>query len=337
MTAPHHVISAWIARWDTHFVETIVFGTTDPHQIAHLIDAFCQKELAATVVDYLFYESSQGAVCGVRLADGRRVVLKIHQLSRSLDFLQAVVQVQNYLHAHGYPCTKPLFDPKLLANGTATVEEFINEGIYHQAHDPAIRRSMAQMLAQLIKLTWTPETIPGVHPATLDIRLPEGVIWPTPHNKLFDFEATASGAEWIDEIARPAQETKLHGTGKLVLGHTDWSVKHFRYVGERVRVIYDWDSLALEKEPVIVGHTSVNFTYTEFFDGPKHPTFEETRAFVAEYETARGNPFTADEQQTLKAAQIYSIAYGARVEHSLKPDETTYPEGSCRSRLAQYK
>ena len=337
MAAQYDAIAAWMARWDTHFVEPIVFGTTDPRQIAYLIDAFCQKELAAPVADYLFYESSQGAVCGVRLANGRRIVLKIHQPSRSQDFLQAVVQVQNYLQAHNYPCTKPLLNPKPLANGTTTVEELVDEGVYHQAHDPAIRRSMASMLAQLIKLTQQPEVIPGLHPAALDIRLPEGVIWPTPHSKLFDFKATASGAEWIDEIAHWTQEIRLHGVGQLVLGHTDWSVKHFRYVGERVHVIYDWDSLALEKEPVIVGHTSVNFTYTEFFDGPIHPTFDETHAFVIEYETARGKPFSADEQKTLKAAQIYSIAYGARIEHALQPHETTYPEGSCRSRLALYQ
>ncbi len=337
MTAQYDIIEAWMARWDMHFVESIVFGTTDPHQIAYLIDTFCQKELSVAVDSYLFYESSQGAVCGVSLLDGRRVVLKIHQPSRSLDFLQAVIQVQHYLHANGYPCTKPLLGPKPLAYSTATVEEFVDEGVYHQAHDPAIRRSMAQMLAWLIKLTSAPETIPGVHPAALDLRLPEGVTWPTPHNKLFDFEATAAGAEWIDEIARPAQEIRLHGAGRLVLGHTDWSVKHFRYLGEQVRIIYDWDSLALDKELVIVGHTSVNFTYTEFFDGPRFPTFEETHAFVAEYETARGKRFTFDELQTLKAARIHGIAYGARIEHSLKPNETTYPEGSCRSRLTQHR
>src|SRR2546430_15304418 len=114
-----------------------------------------------------------------------------------------------------------------------------------------------------------PEAIPGVQPASLDLRLPAGAIWPAPHSKLFDFEATTIGAEWIDEIARQAQEIKLHGAGQLVLGHTDWGVKHFRYVGKKIRVIYDWDSLAFEKEPIIVGHASWYFTYTEFFGGSR--------------------------------------------------------------------
>src|SRR5258708_814151 len=337
MIAQHDVITSWIAQWDAHFVEPVVFGLTDPHQIAYLIDTFCQEELGAAVADYLFYESSIGAVCGVRLVDGRRVVVKVHQSSCSLDFLKAVVRVQHYLVNHGYPCTKPLLDPRPLAYGIATTEEFDDEGAYHQAYDPIIRRSMAEMLAWLIQLTRTPEAIPGVQPAALDLRLPAGVVWPTPHSKLFNFEATATGAEWIDEIARKAQEIKLRGAGQLVLGHTDWGVKHFRYVGERIHVIYDWDSLAFEKEPIIVGHASGYFTYTEFFGESRQPTNEEACAFVADYEAARGKPFTHEEHQTLKAAKIYGLAYGARCEHALNPRETTYPEGSCRSLLARYR
>jgi hypothetical protein len=333
----YDVITSCIAQCDTHFVEPAVFGTTDPHQIACLIDTFCQKELGTAVADYIFYESSVGAVCGLGLVDGRRVVVKVHQPSYPLDFLQAVVMVQQYLVAHGYPCPEPLLDPRHLAHGIATTEEFVDEGIYQEAYDPTIRRSMAEMLAWLIQLTRSPGVIPGVEPTTFDKRLPVGRIWPTPHSKLFDFEATSSGAEWIDEIARETQEIKLRGAGQLVLGHTDWGVKHFRFAGERVCIIYDWDSLAYEKEPIIVGHASGYFTYTEIFGEPRLPTDDEARAFVAEYEAARGRPFTVEEHLTLKAAKIYRIAYAARCEHALNPNEPVYPEGSCRSFLAQYK
>lgn len=337
MIACYDAITAYMVPWETHFVEPVVFGTTDSYQIACLLDAFCQQELDAAVADVLFYESSIGAVCGLRLQDSRRVVVKVHQPSHTLEFLQAVVRVQNYLLARGYPCTKPLLDPRPLAHGLATTEEFVDEGEYRQADDPAVRRSIAQMLAWLIQITGTPEIIPGVQSALFDRRLPPGVIWPVPHSKLFDFETTAAGAEWIDEIARQAQKIRLEGAGQLVLGHEDWGVKHFRFLGEKVRVIYDWDSLIYEKEPVIVGHASVYFTYTELFGEFRLPTDEEARAFVAEYEVARGGPFTPEEHQTLNAAKIYSLAYGARCEHALSPDETTFPEGSSRSMLTQYR
>ncbi len=77
--------------------------------------------------------------------------------------------------------------------------------------------------------------------------------------------------------------------------------------------------------------------YTEFFEGPRFPTNEESQAFIAAYEEARGTPFTSDEHQTLQAAKIGSLAYGARCEHALKPHETSYPEGSCRFLLAHYR
>jgi len=337
MIASNKVISDWIHKWSVLFVENTVFNTTDPDQIATLIDDFCRRELASPVATFLFYGSSQGAVCGVELLDGRRIVLKIHQPSRSLDFLNAVIQVQHYLIASGYPCTKPLLEPKPIASGVATVEELVDEGEYRDAHNPVIRRSIAEMLAWLITLTWTPDAIPDLRPSSLDLRLPSGTTWPTPHSKLFDFEATAKGAQWIDAIARRTQEIKVQGAGQLVIGHTDWGVKHFRYLpDERVRIIYDWDSLALEKEPIIVGHAAAYFTYTEFFDVERLPSREESQAFIAEYEAARGKPFTLEERKTLDAAMIYGLAYGARCEHALKPDEQDYPEGSSRALLAQH-
>jgi len=336
MVASSKVIAEWTSKWSVLLVEDIVFKTTDPDQIATIIDDFCQRELASPVAVLLFYESSQGAVCGVELVDGRRVVLKIHQPSRSLDFLHAIISVQRYLVANGYPCTKPLLAPTAIANGTATVEELVDEGVYRNAHDPTIRRSMAEMLAWLVKLTWNPETIPCLQPSALDLRLPPGTTWPTPHSKLFDFEATAVGAEWIDVIAQQAQTIKLQGAGQLVVGHTDWGVKHFRYVGERVSIIYDWDSLSLEKEPIIVGHAATYFTYTEFFDVARLPSREESQAFIADYEVARGNPFTSAERKTLDAAMVYGLAYGARCEHALRPNKHDYPAGSSRALLTQY-
>jgi hypothetical protein len=137
--ARYDVITSWIAQWDTHFVEPVVFGTTDPYQIAYLLNTFCQQELGAAVADYLFYESSIGAVCGICLEDGRRVVVKVHQPSHSLDFLQAVVLVQRYLIDRGYPCTKPLLNPRPLAHGLATTEELVDEGVYRQAQEIRLR------------------------------------------------------------------------------------------------------------------------------------------------------------------------------------------------------
>jgi hypothetical protein len=103
---------------------------------------------------------------------------------------------------------------------------------------------------------------------------------------------------------------------------------------QTLRVIYDWDSLAFEKEPIIVGHASWYFTYTKFFGESRLPTDEETRAFIAEYEGARGKQFTYQEHQTLQAAKVYGLAYSARCDHALNPNETTYPESAAHCFLS---
>ena len=89
MIAQHEVITSYITQEDTHFVEPIVFGTSDPHKIAGLIDTFCQEELGAHVANFLFYESSVGAVCGAhslrsigKFGTSKERVCNMLQLSR---------------------------------------------------------------------------------------------------------------------------------------------------------------------------------------------------------------------------------------------------------------
>jgi hypothetical protein len=44
---------------------------------------------------------------------------------------------------------------------------------------------------------------------------------------------------------------------------------------------------------------------------------EETRAFVADYETARGAPLTAAELRSAHAAAVYVRAYATRCGHAV--------------------
>jgi hypothetical protein len=155
-------------------------------------------------------------------------------------------------------------------------------------------------------------------------------------SNIFDFEAAAAGAEWIDNLARQARQTLQNAAGEYVIGHIDWSVKDFRFENGIVRVIYDWDSLALDRETIIVGEAARGFTSTWHLDVRIAPDPEEARAFVHEYETARGKSFTAVEWNTIAAAATYAMAYSARCEHSLDPRTSNFPEGSYREALARY-
>jgi hypothetical protein len=185
------------------------------------------------------------------------------------------------------------------------------------AHDPAIRRTMAQTLAWLIDLACE---VPDVQELDKGWRWPKkGRLWPEPHNALFDFEITAEGAEWIDEVAEEAKKIMDGCDGEVVVGHTDWSVDQMRFKSGEVSVVYDWDSVRPEKEVVVMGTAAATFTATWRFGAPNPPNPEETWAFVEEYEAARQSVFSGEERAAIAAASVYVMAYTARCEHALDP------------------
>ncbi len=50
----------------------------------------------------------------------------------------------------------------------------------------------------------------------------------------------------------------------------------------------------------------------------------------------RGYPFTKSERTTMVAVATYMIAWTARLEHSVDPNETNYPAGKYLAALARY-
>jgi hypothetical protein len=244
------------------------------------------------------------------LEDGTRIALKVHTERAGQDSLEAVQQVQGALRERGFPCPRPLG-----VRERATLEEWRDDGDYLDAHRPEVRRAVAAELARLLRLTRDLQPIAAMPPFFPPA---DGALWPVPHNVLFDFEATAAGAGWIDEIARAAKP--LRAAGDLVVGHGDWTVKHFRFDGLRPTVIYDWDSLYTDFEPLHVGGSAATFTYTEHLPVSLWPSVDEAAAFLDDYEAARGRPFTPAERLAAGAAAVYGRAYSTRCVHALGGD-----------------
>lgn len=327
--ADHH------AGWPGPFVEDDVLGTHDPGAVAAALEGFCRAQLGARVVACAFYEASVGLVAGVEFADGRRIAVKAHRPGVDANHLLAAHRVQAALAERGFPCPRPVCPPHPLGRGLATAEELLDEGDRRDAHDPEIRRAMAGNLARLVALAEDLRSTSGLRRGFLSRPDALRELWPEPHSRLFDFRGTATGAEWIDEHARRARAVLSEvARGRPVVGHIDWSVKHFRFVGSRARVIYDWDSLRLEPEPAIVGEAARGFTMTWYLDVAVIPSVEEARAFVAEYEEARGRRFGSAERRQLGAAAAYALAYTARCEACLDGAAGDFPPGSARHALA---
>ena len=330
-------LAAWLALPYEFALERGIFGSADPDAIRRVVDAFCATTFGAPVAAVLSYVSSLGCVFTLRLADGRRLVLKVSPPQDSAASLVSMARIQAHLARHGFPCPRPLGGPWSLAHGHATAMEHRDEGAFVTADDPTIRRALAEALARQIALARDFTSLPGLGPA-LWTSLPTERLYPTPHLSIFDLEATAGGAEWIDQIARAARGAASPDESRVVVGHDDWAVKDVRFADGAITVAYDWDSLRRDRESVIVGRAAGLFMMTYRVPHPARiaPRPDEVRAFVDEYEAARGSAFTRAERATMAAVATYMIAWTARLEHSTAPDEVDYPAGTYRDALARY-
>jgi Phosphotransferase enzyme family len=296
--------------------EEDIFGTGDPERIAALVDRFCARSLGSGVERYEFFASSVLSVHGVRLLDGRRVVVKAARPSFGSAFLESAQTVQSHLASSGFPCPKPILGPRELERGIAVVEELLDRGGRADAHDPAIRREMAATLARQVDLARPFVSLNGLRPSLLASPV-VGELWPEPHDARFDFRASGGGAEWIDKLAAAARRRLAENTGETVLAHADWRAEHVRFDGGAIVASYDWQSLAVGSEAALIGQIGYGFTTDWSIEQQRRmPTLEEFRAFITDYAAARGKQFSRTERQTVDAAWVYATAYGARCEHS---------------------
>jgi Ser/Thr protein kinase RdoA (MazF antagonist) len=304
-----------------HHLEKRLLGTADPAEIEGALAALCAP--LGEVRDGLFYEAGVGLVVGLRLVDDGSVVVKLHWWNASRERLTACLAVQAHLRDAGVPAPRPLLPVAAIGPGFATVED-LRAGDTVDGRRADIRTAMATELHRLIEATRSlpcPDALEPVWcPPSADAPL-----WPAPHDTRFDFPASAGGAEWIDDLGRRAFERLRRADPlPLVVGHTDWRVQNMAFDGERIVAIYDWDSVAVAAEPVFVGNAAAVFPTDWRIPHPDPPpTTDEMRAFVADYETARGHAFSPAEREVLDAANLAGLAYSARCQHSdivLRPE-----------------
>ena len=281
------VIAAHLHEWEPApaHVELAVFGSDDAAAIAATLDAFCAQHLGAPVARGLFHQSSIGSVTAVVLRDGRSVVIKARQPKRSRDLLAEVVRVQTYLADRGVLATRVLAGPLTLARGLAIVEAFSDAGAKADPRRPEIRRALAAGLHAIVH-TCEPLVATTSLPPTL-LRTAGDALWPAPHSRLFDFAATARGAEWIDALAQRARAC-MRSAGRRVIGHSDWRREHALFLGDTPVLAYDWDSLACDNEPALVGAAAHGFCADWSEMRRQAPTWKEAHAFIADYAQARG-------------------------------------------------
>ena len=293
-----------------------ILQTADAGRIHQALAAFCAAHLGSALADVACCIFSVGAGFGLALEDGRRVFLKAWPAAGSSEALDSVHTVQHALAEQGFPAPRVLVRPAPFMAGRASVMEWMDRGAQEDARRPALRRAMAATLARQIALAQPYVDLPGLPRHGY----PEGRAWGATHNALFDFDATAAGAEWIDDIAVAAARAARQGEGRRVLGHRDWRVQNMRFADDAVSAVFDWDSLTVALEPEIVGMAAATFTRTDEIPVERAlPTPADMAAFVTDYEAAAGRRFTAGEWRTAGASAMHLLAYTARCEHCYGP------------------
>jgi hypothetical protein len=220
-------------------------------QALDVVDGVCRGALGSGVREQLFRSTAVGNVFGVRLHDGRRVVVKIHQPREDPDTLAAILDIQAHHHRVGFPCPEPLAGPVAVGDRYATVETLVLDGDPADTHPPARRRAVAEALARHLDVAASCGLPPALRRGWN--AYPSDRLWPVEaHDPRGDLTGTAGGAEWIDAFAASVKTTATR-SAPPILGHLDWSGKHFRFAEDRLTVVYDWDSVRVATEAVIVG------------------------------------------------------------------------------------
>ncbi|GAB3769126.1 phosphotransferase family protein [Microlunatus parietis] len=295
----------------------------DPDRLAE----WCREHLGSQPVDQLFSSGHLSAVVGLRLADGREVVIKIRPSSARIA---ACVEVQRRLFRAGFPCPRPLTRAVPFGAEVATAETYVPGG----AELPSAGRAavaFAEAFARLIRLAPRPDEVASLDPAPAWAAWNHGGdgLWPSSaeHPEL-DLNLVG-GPDWIDEAGRRARDRLRAGESEPVIGHCDWLAGNLRWNGDTLLVVHDWDSMIVESEAVLVGLAAALYST---FSPDRLATVEDTERFLAAYCEARGRELSADEVQRSWAAGVWTRAYDAKGEQ-VAGQITSLSEAETRERL----
>jgi Phosphotransferase enzyme family len=255
--------------------------------------------LAATPVTVLFLAGHLSEVVGVRLGDGREVVVK-----RRLDQSQRAgrcVAAQRLLAEQGFPCPTPVTDVSVVDGVAVHAEQFVEGGEVETKDTPAAAARSAVLLADLVRRLGALDVDPP-------LPNPEWVRW----DVLPDWHVTAAVPDWFEDTTRRVQ-AKLAGCDlPPVLGHADWEAQNIRWRNDEPRVIHDWDSLAWLPEAALAGSAAGIFAIHG--EQPTLAPLASSEAFLLAYESERGARFSPYETEIAWAASTWEALHNARDE-----------------------
>ncbi len=289
-------------------LESLV-GERSNDAIEHWVDELALAHLGVRTSGALFAKKSVGAVFGLVLEHGELAVLKLFHRAYSERELLAMHECMQAASASGFPVPRlrsELFEA--MPGVWATFYAFI-DGDQRDGHEPAVRRELARSLAELSALLAPLDASPlPLIPTRLDS------LWPEPRRLWDRRELDVEEARLIDRHALEAQQVIKKSKLPRSAMHIDWGVKNVRFRDDRVSAVYDWDSLYQASEAECAGRAAAQFTAQWEIPALLTPTPEEAKAFLDEYQAARGKKFSRAERTVAAASARYLVAHVARQE-----------------------
>jgi hypothetical protein len=315
-------------------IERAIFGPVPEDEIDDWLQRLVSSRLSTGLAEIMFRRGRVSAVYGLQLHDGSRVAVKVYRGRPDLRSLAAATATQRWVAQRGYPAPLPIDGPSILDGHVATIERLLDEGVVADAHDPLVRRALAVSLAEQIRILGDMEL-----PTALTVRPGWAVYdngpWPAPHDPIFNFATTPPGFEWLDDFAREASDTLIASELSRIVGHSDWYAGNVLVAAGVVTAVFDWDSLIVDSEAMLVGMAAGQCTSGITAFGA--PTPSEAAAFLADYQAHRRAPFRATERLVVRAAVSWQLAYNARCELSWFGAESPPPAGSMLAALLDHR
>jgi hypothetical protein len=271
------------------------------------LPAWCLDHLGGEPADVLFRLQQMSMVFGLRLADGRDVVVK----ARADDGrASSCVAAQARLAERGFPCARPLTPAVGVGALAVHAEEFRPGGdlLYGDSPDVAVcyAEVFARLMAELADLTVAP---PLPNPRWMRWDHTDSGVWPA--IEFLDERDQSAVPAYVVDTADRARKRILAAGLPCVLGHADFEAQNLRWHGREVWAVHDWDSLAWQPEAALVGAASGAFVKT----GPATlAPVESSEAFLVAYQDIRRRLFTAAEREIAWAASLWPAAHDIRWE-----------------------
>lgn len=297
-----------------------------------MIAAWCRKHLSAAPTQTIFETGYLSQVIGLRLEDGRKIVVKIRHWQ---DRLIACGHVQQGLFALGFPAPELLFGPEPVDDLAISAEAMV-EGGEQLANRPDAAALFASGLHRFITIAASLRLAGSLEPSPpwvgWDHFGPQ--LWPAPDDREGDLNTHDRG-DWLDGIARAARERLATFDDDAVIGHGDWYSQNLQWVEAELHAVHDWDSVVFQPEAAIAGQAAAVWPGT---GGPGEvASIEETERFLDGYAQARARRWTDDELEVAWAAGLWNRTFDAK-KASLVGDDAdlilTRPEAAERGRRA---